>query len=91
MKQLDGIPIKKIILKLLIVNSLFFICSCSLVETKGNIAGNDSSVSKEISFKYKINETINLNSKISKPYEYKNNSVDRFFPDYTETGLTFEF
>ncbi len=91
MKRLGGIRTKKIILKILIVNSLFFICSCSLVETKGNITGNDNSASNEINFKYKISETINFNSKISQPYQYKNNTVDRFFPDYAESGLTFEF
>jgi len=67
-----------------------FLTSCSNFKFEGNLSGDDSSARNEIGFIYHINDYIKIKNKISQPYCYENN-IDKIYPDYGETSLSFEF
>jgi len=83
--------LKKLILKkfLVIINLIFFV-SCSNLKIGGNLQGNEQKVSNDLIFTYSLHENLNFKSRISKPYNYKNN-LDVGIPEYAESGLFFDF
>jgi hypothetical protein len=54
------------------------------------LQGNEQKVSNDLIFTYSLHENLNFKSRISKPYNYKNN-LDVGIPEYAESGLFFDF
>ena len=89
MRRLFG---RKISLKILLsLSSVLLLNSCENLRTSGNFSGDENKASNDIHFEYQLSENVKIKSKISQPYDYENNSIDKFFPEYGETSLSIEF
>lgn len=81
---------RKVLFLLLISLTSSLLTSCSNLKFEGNVSGDDSSARNDIGFVYHINDRVKVKNKISQPYSYEHN-IDKIFPDYGETSLSFEF
>lgn len=68
---------------------LVSLSSCSNIEYKGKLKGDERGAINEIEIVSDLTETIKLKSKIKTPYSYSWTSEG--IPDYAETGIEINF
>jgi hypothetical protein len=68
---------------------LLSLCSCSNIQYKGELKGNDRGAVNEIVIASDLTETIKLKSKVRTPHSY--DWAVKGMPDYAETGLEISF
>jgi hypothetical protein len=68
---------------------LLSLCSCTNLQYKGEVKGNERGAVNEIEIASDLSETFKLKSKVKKPHSY--DWAISTLPDYVETGIEISF